>query len=378
MEKEKIVYKKVSELKNNAKNPRKNDGAVDSVAKSIEKYGFRNPLIIDENNVVWCGNTRLKASKKLGLEEVPCIVVNDLTEKQMTELALLDNKTNEIAEWDFEMLDDILKDVDLGDFELDWGIDEKLGIEKEVEEDNFDVDANIPENPKVAVEVLVGHGKCHIIAESSVDFYEHYNWIKKNVERIAGNVELDLVSVKQDQHLAGNQAKEIRCGDNGIFKGVPLTKEEKQLSDIAKCIYRDYPSDGKYILNGDKLIICQSNAKTNDLRKIYTKATINPIGDWTGGTDVDTGATNRKLGSDMAQSVTGGGLHGKDLSKADVSVNIYAFLKAQETGKPVELCCAIGDTEIDGKPYSEIVEIARDYIFNKCGGFEKFAEWGLY
>ena len=83
------------------------------------------------------------------------------------------------------------------------------------------------------------------------------------------------------------------------------------------------------------------------------------------------------VGSDMADSVTGGGLHGKDLSKADVSVNIYAWLKAQETGSIVELCCAIGDDTIDGKPYSEIVDIARDYI-NKAGGFEKFAEWGLF
>lgn len=88
------------------------------------------------------------------------------------------------------------------------------------------------------------------------------------------------------------------------------------------------------------------------------------------------GATNRKLGSDMGRAVTGGGLHGKDLSKADVSVNIYAFLKAQRTGEEVNLCCAIGDTTIDGKPYSEIVKIARDYI-DKIGGFEKFAEWGL-
>ena len=79
----------------------------------------------------------------------------------------------------------------------------------------------------------------------------------------------------------------------------------------------------------------------------------------------------------MADSVTGGGLHGKDLSKADVSVNIYAFLKAQRTGKVVELCCAIGDETIDGIPYSEIVEEAREYI-ESLGGFEKFAEWGLY
>ena len=92
---------------------------------------------------------------------------------------------------------------------------------------------------------------------------------------------------------------------------------------------------------------------------------------------MDTGATNRKLGSDMADSVTGGGLHGKDLSKADVSVNIHAFLKAQRIGAPVELCCAIGDDTVDGLPFHEIVAEARDYI-RSVGGFEKFAEWGLY
>ena len=112
------------------------------------------------------------------------------------------------------------------------------------------------------------------------------------------------------------------------------------------------------------------------LAAIYPKAFINPLGEWTGGINVDTGATNRKLGSDMADSVTGGGLHGKDLSKADVSINIYAFLKAQRTGKPVEISCSIGDDYIDGKPYRDIVEIAREYIKN-LGGFEKFAEWGL-
>ena len=158
---------------------------------------------------------------------------------------------------------------------------------------------------------------------------------------------------------------------------MPLTAEEIAMAQIARDIYKEYPCDGKYILNGDRLIICQSNAKTEDIAKKYPTATINPLGDWTGGTDVDTGATNRKLGSDMAQSVTGGGLHGKDLSKADVSVNIYAFRKAQATGKPVELFCAIGDEYIDGKPYIEIVEEAREYI-KSVGGFEKFAEWGLF
>ena len=237
------------------------------------------------------------------------------------------------------------------------------------------------ENPKVAVEVLIGHNECNIIIESSVDF--DYGEVREIVSRIAGNVMLDLISVKQDPHLAGNQADEIRCGDNGIFKGVPLTEEERELARISREIYARCQSDGKYILNHNRLIICQSNINTKVVHEDYVKMfpyleiTTNPLGDWTGGINVDSGATNRKLGSDMAQSVTGGGLHGKDLSKADVSVNIYAFLKAQETGKPVELCCAIGDDTIDGKPYSEIVEIARDYI-NSVGGFEKFAEWGLF
>lgn len=231
-------------------------------------------------------------------------------------------------------------------------------------------------DPKIAVEVLIGHGKCHIIAESSVEL--NMLDVCNAVARISGDkmIAVEFNCVKQDKHLSKNQSNGFRCGDNGIFKGVPLTNEQVVLSEIARDIYTTYPTDGKYILDKAKLIICQSNADESDLRKEYPNAIINPLGDWTGGTNVDSGATNRKLGSDMADSVTGGGLHGKDLSKADVSVNIYAFLKAQETGEIVNLCCAIGDTEIDGKPYSEIVEIAREYI-TQVGGFEKFAEWGL-
>ena len=123
--------------------------------------------------------------------------------------------------------------------------------------------------------------------------------------------------------------------------------------------------------------MCQSNVSSDDLKKLYPDAIVNPLGDWTGGINVDSGATNRKLGSDMADSVTGGGLHGKDLSKADVSLNIYAFKKAQETGEVVNICCAIGDEFIDGIPYSKIVSDAKEYI-KQLGGFEKFAEWGLY
>lgn len=227
---------------------------------------------------------------------------------------------------------------------------------------------------KVAVEVLLGHGNCHVIIETDCKF--EIKEIEAIIKRIAGDVNCDIKTVKQDTKLAKNQEDKIRCGDNGIFKGVPISNEERKLGEIAREIFSNHPYDGKYILDGDKLIICQSNVEAETLQNIYPNAIINPLGDWTGGTDVDTGTTNRKIGSDMGRAVTGGGLHGKDLSKADVSVNIYAYLKAQKENREVELSCAIGDDEIDGKPYSEIVAIAKEYI-DSIGGFEEFAKWGL-
>lgn len=231
-------------------------------------------------------------------------------------------------------------------------------------------------NPKIAVEVLLGHGKCNIIIETSIEILP--SDLNEIVWRIAENKNIEVFAhiVEQDKHLSNNQKEKIKCGDNGIFKGMPVTEEQQKLAKIAKEIYAKYPADGKYILDNDRLIICQSNANTEVLKQLYKTTEVNPLGDWTGGINVDAGATNRKLGSDMGDSVTGGGLHGKDLSKADVSINIYAWLKAQQTGTPQTFCCAIGDDNVDGMSYEEIVKIAKNYI-DSVGGFEKFAEWGL-
>lgn len=230
-------------------------------------------------------------------------------------------------------------------------------------------------NPRIAVEVLIGHGRCHVIIETDTELSE--DKIRAAIFRIAGKVEPDIQIVPQDRHLADNQKGTFRCGDNGIFRGVPLNVEQAMISSIARELYEQFPTDGKYILDDERLIICQSNADRDAILKQYPHAEVNPLGDWTGGTDADTGAANRKLGSDMADSVTGGGLHGKDLSKADVTLNIYTFLKAQETGETVELSCAIGDEVIDGHSYSELMDIAWNHIAS-MGGFEKFAEWGLF
>lgn len=240
-------------------------------------------------------------------------------------------------------------------------------------------------NPKIAVEVLIGHGKCHIITETSVSF--SVSEITKIVKRIAGStIDVDYLECKQDENLAKNQEGQLRCGDNGIFKGVVISDEEKRLAEIAKVIYWKYAKDGKYIIDNKLLIICQSYADKDEIEQIFPTASINPLGFWTGGLDVDTGATNRKLGSDMGRAVTGGGLHGKDLSKADVSINVYLHKLAQKLCKNVHSVCAIGDTVIDiyddnekvinEVSYQEIVNEAYDYIIGE-GGFEKLAEWGL-
>lgn len=140
MGKSEMVYMETTKLKLNPKNPRKNEDAVKTVMKSIEKYGFKNPLIADSNLVVYCGNTRLKAAKKLGLKEVPVIIADDLTPEQIREYALIDNKSSEIADWDYELLQEELKELDFSDFDLDWGISEPT---TEVVEDDFDVDATV-------------------------------------------------------------------------------------------------------------------------------------------------------------------------------------------------------------------------------------------
>ena len=125
----------------------------------------------------------------------------------------------------------------------------------------------VEEDPKIAVEVLIGHGVCHTIIETTCILDE--NKIRAAIKRIAGNVEADIVIVKQDEKLTKNQQHGFRCGDNGIFKGAPLTKEQVVLVEAAQSIYDRYQTDGKYILDGDRMIICQSCADHDELKKLF-------------------------------------------------------------------------------------------------------------
>ena len=125
-----IEYKNISELQPYADNPRRNDDAVQYVANSIREFGFKVPVIIDKNNVVVAGHTRLKACEKLGITEVPCIVADDLTDEQVKAFRLADNKVGEMADWDFAKLDLELENIDLDMTEFGFDFSEPLPTER--------------------------------------------------------------------------------------------------------------------------------------------------------------------------------------------------------------------------------------------------------
>lgn len=115
----KIVYKKVDELTPYENNPRNNDNAVEAVAKSIKEFGFKVPIVIDKEGVIAAGHTRLKAAKELGLEEVPCIIADDLTPEQVKAFRLADNKVGELAFWDYDLLHKELEEISSSDLDFD-------------------------------------------------------------------------------------------------------------------------------------------------------------------------------------------------------------------------------------------------------------------
>lgn len=137
-----IIYKKIEELKPYENNPRINAQAIKYVAKSIEEFGFQVPLVIDKDGIIVTGHTRYEASKKLKLKEVPCIIADDLTEKQIKMFRLADNKVSETSTWNYELLEKEMSgivDINLEDFGF-----EKIKITTIEEKPEYDVRLKCP------------------------------------------------------------------------------------------------------------------------------------------------------------------------------------------------------------------------------------------
>ena len=203
-----VIDKKLSELKPYEKNPRKNDEAVKYVMKSIKEFGFKVPIIIDKNNVIVCGHTRYKASKKLKLDTVPCIIADDLTEEQIKAFRLADNKVSEKAEWDFDLLDDELKgifDFDMTDFgfELD-NIEEKPT--QEVIEDEV---PDVPEESKAKYGDIYQLGNHRLMCGDSTSI--------DDVEKLMDGNKADMVFT--DPPYGMNLDTDYSSMKSEIFKG---------------------------------------------------------------------------------------------------------------------------------------------------------------
>lgn len=165
-----IIYRDIDDLEPYANNPRLNEEAVKYVANSIREFGWKVPVVIDRNNVIVAGHTRVKAAKQLGIREIPCIVADDLTEDQIKAFRLADNKTAELSEWDFDALN-----IELEDIRMDM---EPFGFEDvsedtpiETEEDDFDEETDVNEHGVERGDVWV-LGEHRLMCGSSADAEE--------------------------------------------------------------------------------------------------------------------------------------------------------------------------------------------------------------
>lgn len=196
-----IVNKNIEDLKEYENNPRDNDGAVDAVAESIRQFGFKVPIIIDSNNIIVAGHTRLKAARRLGLVSVPCVVADDLTEEQIKAFRLSDNKTGELAEWDFEALEKEL--AELTAFDVDMSA---FGFDESIFEDGFTTDFELPDDdkPQTRTITLSLCEEQYTIATACIDYV----------------IENDLI-----KHDYGNANKK----SNALFEAVYSWAEQKTL-----------------------------------------------------------------------------------------------------------------------------------------------------
>lgn len=179
-----IKQMKIKDLIPYEKNPRKNDKAVDYVAESIKEFGFKVPIVIDKDNVIVAGHTRYKASKKLGFKEVPCIVADDLNEEQIKVFRLADNKVGEFAEWDFDLLNSELDDLIDIDMEL-FGFDDVLEEEEQIEAQEDDFEAELPEEPKAKLGDIYQLGNHRLMCGDST--------VITDVERLMGGMKADML-----------------------------------------------------------------------------------------------------------------------------------------------------------------------------------------
>ena len=228
----------VSELKEYENNPRKNDRAVSAVAESIKQFGFKVPIVIDSDKVIVAGHTRLKAARELGLETVPCIIADDLTPEQVKAFRLADNKTAELAEWDFETLETELAEL-AEDFDMSaFGFDAFEDDGGEVEEDEAPA-VDEEEEPTVQLGDIWQLGEHRLMCGDSTD--------ESNIKKLMNGTKADLIVTDPPY----NVAYEGKTKDK-----LTIQNDNKSAREFYTFLYDSFEKQAAAIKEGGAVYVC--------------------------------------------------------------------------------------------------------------------------
>lgn len=249
---DKIVLMKTSDILPYDNNPRLNDEAVDAVANSIKTFGFRNPIIVDKNNVIIAGHTRLLASKKLGLERVPVIVVTDLTDDEIKALRLADNKTAEIAKWDMGKLSVELANINMD--MLQFGFEDLINkLEKEVKEDDFDENEELPENPYAKKGDIFLLGNNRLMCGDSTD--------EETVNKLMDGKQADLVFTDPPYNV-----------DISNADGLKIQNDNMKDSDFYNFLLKAFKNLFNHTKPGGSIYCFHADSEGLNFRKAFKEA----------------------------------------------------------------------------------------------------------
>jgi len=248
----KILMMKTSELKEYENNPRINDSAVEAVANSIKNFGFKNPIIIDENNVIVAGHTRLKASKRLGLTEVPCIVASDLTEEQIKAFRLVDNKTAELASWDLEKLTDELSFIEMDMMQFGFEDLEKE-LDRDVVEDDFNETDELPVNPYAKKGDIFILGRHRLMCGDST--------LAEDVSKLVNGVKVDMIFTDPPYNVDYE-------GSNGL----KIQNDKQKDEDFFNFLTKAFNNMFENIKAGGSIYCCHADTEGLNFRTAFKNA----------------------------------------------------------------------------------------------------------
>ena len=252
-----LIQMNIDDLVLYENNPRNNDGAVDAVAASINSFGFKVPIIIDKSNVVVCGHTRVKASKKLGMTEVPCIVADDLNEEQIKAFRLADNKVSELAEWNMDKLAEELKQIDMD--MLQFGFEDlESSLERDVLEDEFDEEEELPVNPYSKKGDVFILGKHRLMCGDST--------IKEDVDKLTDGKLADMIFTDPPY----NVDYEGGVDDNG--SKMKIQNDKQSDADFKEFLQKAFDNMALHCKNGGAIYCCHADTEGLNFRTAFINA----------------------------------------------------------------------------------------------------------